>query len=342
MGLAKQNSDKAKLKQLCVQILEEERPIRILETTRALYQLLCLTAGIDENNAKYQNDLITPSGKAIAPLWAAMCINDFLRTQRFFRGIYQAVLDLKRENPGEKIHILYAGTGPFATMALPIMSLFSKDEVSFTLLEIQETSVYSLNKILKYFDLQEYVLAIIQTDASSFHLEKPYNVHIVISEVMQHALEKEPQVEITLNLSKQVNEKTIWIPQDVKIDVSLMNMTKDNESQLGLLPDYESSYIDIGTLFHLDKETFKNIKKQLPLSDKVQHVLPTATVKSHPWLVLMTTIHIYGDQYLLPLDSGLCAPRLLTDLSQHSKKPTKVECWYKTGSSPGFEYKLLY
>jgi len=342
LGLAKQNSDQAKLKQLCVQILEEEKSIGLLEATKALYQLLCFTAGINENNAHYKNDLATPSGKAIAPLWAAMCINDFLRTQRFFRGIYQAVLDSKRKNPLDKIHILYAGTGPFATMALPIMSLFSKDEVSFTLMEIQETSVDSLHRILEYFDFREYVEAIIQTDASSFQLEKPNNVHIVISEVMQHALEKEPQVAITLNLSKQVNEHTIWIPQDIKIDIGLMNMKKDTERQMGILPVNESSYIIIDTLFHLDKETFKNIKNQLPLTDKVQHALPITVVESYPWLVLMTTIQIYGDQYLLPWDSGLCAPRLLTDLSQHPNIPNKVEFWYKSGSTPGFEYKLLY
>ena len=149
------------------------------------------------------------------------------------------------------------------------------------------------------------------------------------------------KLSITLNLSRQVNEKTIWIPQDIKIDVGLMNMKKDNERQLGLLPDNETSYIDIGTLFHLDKETFKKTFEQIPFSYKAHHILPKASFESFPWLVLMTTIHIYGDQYLMPWDSVLCTPRLLTDLSQHSRKATNVEFWYKTGSSPGFEYKIL-
>ena len=341
MSFASQNSDKAKLKQLCIQILEDETPIVLLNASKELYRLLSDTGGIDENNI-YKNDLITPSGKAIASLWAAMCITDFLRTQRFFRGIHQALIDSKAKYPSEKINILYAGTGPFATLALPIMCLFSKDEVSFTMLEIQETSVNILHKILEYYDFQDYVCALIKTDATSYQLEKSKRVHIVISETMQHALEKEPQVEIAINLANQVDNETIWIPQDIKIEVGLMNMKKDNDRQLGLLSANDTSNIDIGTIFCLNKKSAKKLNKNLSLSDKVQYKLSGETILAYPWLVLMTTIHIYGDQYLKLWDSGLCAPRVLVDLAQNKSMPYQVVFWYKTGASPGFEYKLLY
>jgi hypothetical protein len=211
LTIIKNIEDKTKLKKLCIQLLEEETPIKILEASRELYQLLSLTCGVDEQNSKYKHDLQTASGKAIATLWAAMCITDFLRTQRFFRGIHQAVIDSKQKYPGEKINILYAGSGPFATLALPVMCLFSSDEVSFTLIEIQETSVQCLQTILEYYDFQEHVCALVQTDATTYKLEKSKKIHIVISETMQHALEKEPQVEISMNLAQQIEKDTICL-----------------------------------------------------------------------------------------------------------------------------------
>ena len=323
-------------------MLSEETPRVLLNHLQELHQLLLQIGVIDIHDSNFNRDLITPSGKAIAPIWAAMCMTDFLRTQRFFRGIYQAVKDTMKKHPDERIHILYAGTGPFATLALPVMSLFSKDEVSITLLEIQDTSINVLHKILEYFEFKDHVSALIQTDATSYTLEKSTKVHIVISETMQHALEKEPQVEITINLAHQVDDETIWIPEDIKIGASLMNMKKDNDRQMGILPANESSYIDLGPIFNLNKKCAKKLFKELSAFDEVQYQVSEKTILNYPWLVLMTTIHIYGDQYLMPWESGLCAPRIIANLSNYNPMPEQVAFWYKTGSSPGFLYKFLY
>ena len=327
MTIIKNKTDKTKLKKLCIQLLEEETPIKILEASRELYQLLSLTSGVDEQNSNYKHDLQTASGKAIATLWAAKCITDFLRTQRFFRGIHQAVIDSQQKYPGEKINILYAGSGPFATLALPVMCLFSSDEVSFTLIEIQETSVQCLQTILEYYDFQEHVHALIQTDATRYKLEETKKIHIVISETMQHALEKEPQVEITMNLAHQLDDETIWIPEDIKIDASLINKKKVGDRQMGILPSNKISYIDLGTLFNLNKKCAKKLFKNLSAFDKVQCQLSEKNVLNYPYLVLMTSIHIYGDQYLMPWDSGLCAPRIVADLSNYNPMPDQVVFW---------------
>ncbi|MFZ1562185.1 MAG: hypothetical protein WAT37_19760 [Saprospiraceae bacterium] len=338
--------DKTKLKKLCIQLLEEEAPIKILEASRELYQLLSLTSGVNEYDSNYKHDLQTASGKAISTLWAAMSITDFLRTQRFFKGIHHAVIDSKQKYPGEKINILYAGSGPFATLALPVMCFFSSDEISFTLIEIQETSVQCLQTILEYYDFQEHVYALIQTDATSYQLEKSKKIHIVISETMQHSLEKEPQVEISMNLARQIEKDTIWIPQSIMIDAGLINKKKDQDRQMGLLPSHDTTYIVMGNILDLNKDSASkmvlDVNKNIHFKVKPIFKFSKEKTISYPWMALFTTIHIYGNQYLRTGESGLCEPRILADLSIQHSLPDQIKFEYRTGSNPGFVYELLY
>ena len=86
------------------------------------------------------------TGISLTTNYAADCLKDTIRTVRFLRGLDDAVKD-QLEKGSRKVHILYAGTGPFATLALPIMNKYSADKVTFTLLEINKNS-FNLTRIL--------------------------------------------------------------------------------------------------------------------------------------------------------------------------------------------------
>ena len=65
----------------------------------------------------------------------------------FLRGISSAIMEATRRFPAQPIEVLYAGTGPYASLAIPLMHRFAPSEVKFTLLEVHETAVASVGGV---------------------------------------------------------------------------------------------------------------------------------------------------------------------------------------------------
>lgn len=68
-------------------------------------------------------------------------MQDVARSKLFMSGIYQAICDVfeRRDEGGdrghEEVHILYAGTGPYGLLLVPILPLFAEKNIHVTLLE---------------------------------------------------------------------------------------------------------------------------------------------------------------------------------------------------------------
>src|SRR5688572_22921624 len=59
------------------------------------------------------------TGRAIGPLEAARCVWDYQRTVAFLRAVDRAIADALERFPGETVHLVEAGCGPLAPLALP-------------------------------------------------------------------------------------------------------------------------------------------------------------------------------------------------------------------------------
>lgn len=76
------------------------------------------------------------SGLAISPTLAAMCARELFRTLAFIRGLAEAINDAM--HPDRPVRVLYAGCGPYALLAVPLMTVFSSAQVTFTLMDIHQ------------------------------------------------------------------------------------------------------------------------------------------------------------------------------------------------------------
>jgi len=159
----------------------------------------------------------TLNGNAIGTFWAAKCIREIFRTQRFSRALYSSVLGAIGQNK-RQIQVLYAGTGPFAALALPIMMMLKPEDVQFTFLEINVESIEILKQVIDLFDLHAYVKNIHQCDASLWDVSSS-GIDIVISETMDRALIAEPQVAIMLNLASQLPKEVVFLPEEIKVSL---------------------------------------------------------------------------------------------------------------------------
>src|SRR5262249_33054812 len=93
--------------------------------TDQLYEWFSEVVKLDPSVSSEDTPL--PNGIALSPTLAGACLKDPVRVSIFLRGIHAAIREAQRRFPGQRIEILYAGTGPFAPLAIPLMTRFSPD-----------------------------------------------------------------------------------------------------------------------------------------------------------------------------------------------------------------------
>ncbi|RXK80821.1 SAM-dependent methyltransferase [Filimonas effusa] len=262
----------------------------------------------------------TAHGNAIGTFWAARCSREVLRTQRFSRALYNSVSEALKQHQ-KTIHVLYAGTGPFATLALPVMMMFKPEEVQFTFLEINSESIEIVKQVIDLLDLHNYIKDIHQCDASVWEVPSP-DIDIVISETMYTALKTEPQVAIMLNLAKQLPEDTIFLPEEITVSLCRW-LHKDKEPEI------------LAELFRFNKPLIHSIINNSPGKS---WVFPDRQIQvsllANEQLYYATDIRVNDGNYLTWNDSSLNIPEKVK--VYFSEGDRSLNCKYSLQPIPGF------
>ncbi|HEX3044897.1 MAG TPA: phytanoyl-CoA dioxygenase [Bacillota bacterium] len=311
-----------------------------------LSRLFSDIAGLDLGSLQHREDIHLPSGKAIGPVWAALCIQELLRTKRFLRGAYLGIKSALARFPVRPIHILYAGTGPFATLAIPLTTVFTPAEVKFTFLEVNPESIGYLGKIIAAFQAEEYVQEVIQCDAATYRVNPKDPIQMVITETMQNALQKEPQVAITLNLASQMAPGGILIPQNIRIDAALLSPQKDRERMTGT-GAVTDCYRVLKTIFELNKNTqAPNVQESFSFPE-VAVEIPPDLASEYPQMTLFTTIQVFEEEQLKPWECSLTLPKMIMRMDSAVNQGVgqnplmRLSFQYRMNETPGFNWRLL-
>lgn len=271
-------------------------------------------------------DVYLSSGKAISPTKAAHCLLEPERTRKFLKGIYDAILDLKQLFPNERIHILYAGTGPYSTLILPLLPFFKPEDIGVYMMDINPISLKALHHLYHQNKLGAYVIEWLETDASKFNLGER-NIHLVISETMQNALKREPQVAIMRNLIPQLPAGRIFIPQQITVDVCVLN--PGHEVRRLTLKDFRPERQNLGRIFTINQQNLQ----QKP----VRIFIPS--YQESEGLFYLTHITTYKQHQLEIYQCSLTLPQRFAQKEKLANKELLFD--YVMNENPHFHYQEI-
>ena len=335
--------DLATLQKLTEDILNPANPkIALIRQVTELRQLFERRSSLpDVQDLKIgEGETRLDSGLAISPIKAAMCARECFRTIVFIKGL-GAAIEAARQT-GRPTRVLYAGCGPFASLALPLMSVFSSKQVMFTLIDIHAESLRYARHLIEGFGLAEHVGDYVCADATRYRIPEDALPDVIVSETMNVSLRSEPQVTIARRLLTQAPD-ALLVPSVITVEACLLHHAKEYAPPITdpdapfLEPQRDRVYL--GKVFELSAQTIKSW-------DGIDaEVLPAASITIPVPLEpryearLLTRIAVYGDHHLLDYESSLNLPQRLPG-KPVLKGGEELRFHYRLGSEPGLAFEL--
>ncbi|MGE5410014.1 MAG: hypothetical protein ACM3MI_03565 [Clostridiales bacterium] len=349
-GAETDENSEAKNSEIQLQIYDEKNCASLYEIFSSITET--------NNNSHFQEDFtstVLKSGKAISPIDAGTCILDSSRTAAFIRATYEAIERAKEKFRGDlPIRVLYAGCGPFAPFATALSTVFSPDEVLFTVIDIHRRSIESVKKIVTALGIEGNFSDIITANATSFKSKHSKKYHVLIVEVMQRALSVEPQVAIMANLIEELIPGGYTVPKKISIEAYLgdPNIIFSLGSQQGNGPDKlnkleKSNLLRLGKVLDISPDLIrKMVKNKVDFTKADSPILRSyifipAQKSKEVYLMLFTRVELTRQITLERMSSGITIPVVFTKLGPF-KESEFIEFGYIVdGDKTGIRYRAI-
>jgi hypothetical protein len=291
---------------------------------------------IDSQLDVVEGETASGEGLAISPTQAAMCAGEYQRTAIFLRGLHDAIAEAVESKSPDPVRVLYAGSGPYATLAAPLMTIFPPEKVRFTVLDLHLVSIESAKSVVSRLGLDRSVEAYVLADACEYTIPDDAIPDIILSETMSTALEKEPQVAIMRHLVGQAPDAVI-VPEAVRVNAFLVDTSVEPAiivpDSAGPLAKGQPDRIPVGPVFELNASTIRS------WASLTEDRLPAAAIRIPPppnpsyRPFLFTTITTHGDHVLRTHDSSLTGIREITGIENLAAGRT-LQFHYRLGADP--------
>lgn len=324
-----------------------------------LGELLSRFSGIDvdttENIAEGESKLA--QGLAVSPVIAAKCLQDIARSRAFILGVHQAIQDkltcCDKLIKDDKLTILYAGTGPYGLLLLPLAFYYLQNlsqnlsqkqpqglpseqiipNIAITLLDIHETSITAVTKVVIALGLEQVIDEIVLADATQWQPKTPNKFDIIVSETMNYALRQEPQMFIFAHLQQFLKPDGVLIPEQVRLSAWLTDLGQETRKMLGETSTHRTQ--KIADFYQLDRRSAQDLLEHGLTSLHYIGKLPS-NCDDFPDLKICTDIQVYGDYRLTERESSLTLNKNFPDCRLQANQP--IEFNYKMQPEPQFEW----
>ena len=279
--------------------------------------------------------------QAIAPAWAAMCMFDIARTVAFVAGIRQAIAH-KIKHSQHPVQVLDAGCGPYALLCLLPALYFSPGQVLFYAIDIYPQNISSARKLVAALGMQHYFKQVDCEDALQYPWTQPLPPDVAITETMNRALYKEPQVAISLQLARLLSPQGILVPALVKVNLVCINKNIKAAAMqtdpAGEPPDPSKYQSQLGNIISLHKQSTPDSVFADPL---VTLEIPAYYDPATFQLELHTEVTVYGDHIIRNNEAAITLP---LPIYLHHDKPLalkKLSFFYNTKGTAGLSIVVM-
>jgi hypothetical protein len=305
----------------------------------------------DTTEPQFDGESWLGQGYAVSPYLAARCLVEVFRTQQFLRGVHAAIQAARQRFPEQRLHILYPGCGPYATLILPLTTQFSPADFQVTLIDVHAPAVAAVRQIVQALGIADYVHDVIQADAMTYAPPAGQQYHLLVLEVMQGALAREPQVALTLRFLPNLVPGGVLVPGRITIDACLTSRAREDFGTLlrrdpdGFPVDHSdlaSTRVYLGNLLALEADYGQVYQKASP---EAGDTLPAVTIHVPPrppgidQFMLLTCVEVYPPFTIVDYESDVSHPVILPDLNGVGSG-SDVTFAYTFGPKPGFRYHV--
>jgi ectoine hydroxylase-related dioxygenase (phytanoyl-CoA dioxygenase family) len=245
------------------------------------------------------------SGVALSPVQAAKCLKDLMRTHMFMRAVAEALKDQLKQR--DRVEILYAGTGPYGLLLLPVLACLNDSRIKATLIDIHPENIQAVNQVVETLKIGPFIRSVVLRDATRWEPPEGSRFDIILSETMNWMLKNEPQVMIFSHLVKYLrNQHSTLIPQQVILDACMFNAGQFNEYRLGNRK--KPAETALGIFACLDRKSAQAISNgSWNTLDNIIKI-PSVFQSEHTTLKLRTEIQVYRELWLREGQSSLNLP----------------------------------
>lgn len=323
-----------------------DRELTLAEVTPEAQALRDLFEGLTAFRPDWQNDSPASGtrldcGLAVSPTNAALCLRELRRTSAFLRGLAEAIEEARR--PDRPVRVLYAGCGPYALLALPLMTVFSRGEAVFTLLELHREVLGRALALIDAFGLSDHVMGAHCVDATRFQVPPEEVPDVIVSEVMAVALHNEPQVGVTRHLLRQ-SPQARMVPSAVKVGLCALDPAREHRliaaGETGPIVPPDRDRIELGDLFELDRAHVASWRAHQADHLPANRVRLPESLAAPYRLHLLTHITVYGETSLGDYDCSLTMPRRLRG-AEALRGGETLQFRYRLGPHPELEYEVV-
>jgi len=273
----------------------------------------------------YSDPIRTDKGVAVSPFRAGVCLLDFERTAVFSRGAVQATREQVARSANGSANILYAGSGPFGSLVLPLTKRFSPDEIKILALDINPISTENLLRLIRLLDIEDYFVGVATKNACTFDPQS-FVPDVVISETMCRALISEPYCSIAKHMVQFLGEDGLLLPEEVKVSLSALVVNEGPNDRK------TSKRISLGDVVVFNREYLANRENEDEMFFNVTFEIPPELYESdYVWFSLDTEVKVFGDNILKHSSSDITLPIRLGMVEKVDRKFKFVSVKYKPG-----------
>jgi hypothetical protein len=288
----------------------------------------------DPRNPFWQSQVVS-TGLAMAPGFSFGCMRDGGWVSAFLRSVKQAV-DERLARGVAPVQILYPGCGAGASLVLPLLQMYTAEQVQVTLIDLWSGALDSVRNLCRAMRVTDRVAEFVHADATVWTSERRFDVAVI--GCVQQGLSREPQVALTRHAARHLKEDGELLPE--RIELQLIRFR--GEDELGIVPGQATKRVERADLSRREVVTvLGEVSKASVLAGGASGAMALyapqqlyiAKRTADELIAVHAQVQVRGELAIEPWSTGLATPRLLKVLFE-SPELAEVIVWYCDSPEP--------